>query len=228
MADRPRLRVRCCGPRSLRVRARCGAGLGDDATLTTIRAAFTEPEDPTTLDLDSKRIGDEGAAAVLGAALGAMDAPLPFEEIWLHHNQLTAAGMRSIADGMGRGRLPNLRTVLAGGNPALGDGGVVALAEALADCASLEELSFFGCGVGGAGFEAVAAVVPRWPRLRYLHAYSNPGPSDALGRALAAALPSLPDAERFDLVGSRLGEEAAAELRAAEAAAGSAVKLYST
>ncbi len=62
-----------------------------------------------------------------------------------------------------------------------------------------------------------------------LRAYdNNPGPSDALGRALAAALPSLPDAERFDLVGSRLGKEAAAELRAAEAAAGSAVKLYST
>ena len=55
---------------------------------------------------------------------------------------------------------------------------------------------------------------------------NNPGPSDALGRALAAALPSLPDAAWFDLQNSGLGEGAAAELRAAKAAAGSVVALY--
>ena len=49
---------------------------------------------------------------------------------------------------------------------------------------------------------------------------SNPGPSDALGWALAAALPSLPDAQTFHLEDSGLGEGAAAELRAAKAAAG--------
>ena len=101
------------------------------------------------------------------------------------------------------------------------------LAEALADCASLEELYFQSCGVGGAGFEAVAAQVPRWPRLRVLHAGHNPGPSDALGRALAAALPSLPDAEEFDLNHSGLGDGAAAELRAAKASRrGSRVRLF--
>ena len=161
---------------------------------------------------------------MVGAALGAMDAPLPFETIWLVSSGLTAAGMRSIAEGMGRGRLPSLRTVVLHYNPALGDGGAAALAEALADCASLEELSFGGCGVGGAGFDAVAAQVPRWPRLRHLSAYRNPGPSDALGRALAAALPSLPNAKIY-LHHSGLGEGAAAELRAAKAAAGSGVKL---
>eukprot|EP01046_Picozoa_sp_COSAG06_P054286 COSAG06_NODE_9619_length_1857_cov_2.552332_2_plen_136_part_01 len=135
------------------------------------------------LNLHTKGIGDAGAA-VVGAALGAMDAPLPFERIDLEGNELTAAGMRSIVEGMGRGRLPSLREVEVAGNPALGDGGAAALAEALADCASLEGLSFWGCGVGGAGFEAVAAVVPRWPRLRALWAGHNPGPSDALGRAL--------------------------------------------
>ena len=161
-----------------------------------IRAAFTEPEDPTELDLDSKRIGDEGAA-VLGAALGAMDAPLPFETINLRGNEPTAAGMRSIAEGMGRGRLPNLREVSVennssnlmktGHNRALGlvgDDGLMALAEVLADCASLERLYFGSCGVRGAGFEAVAALVPRWPKLRMLYATGNPGPSDALARAL--------------------------------------------
>merc|ERR1711969_337725 len=114
--------------------------------------------------------------------------------------------MRSIAKGMGRGRLPNLRAVLVATNRELGDGGVAALAEALADCASLEWLSFSECGVGRAGFEAVAAQVPRWPRLRDLWAVGNPGPSDALARVLAAVLPSLPDAEGFSLSGSGLGE----------------------
>ena len=193
------------------------------ATLAAVRAACTE--DPTRLDLGGRRIGDAGAALV-GAALGAMDAPLPFERIILSENDLTAAGMRSIAEGMGRGRLPNLRSVSVSSNGALGDGGAAALAEALADCASLEQLSFGGCGVGGAGFEAVAAQVPRWPRLRLLYGHSNPGPSDALGRALAAALPSLPDAEKFVLDDSGLGEGAAAELRAAKAAAGSDVRLF--
>ena len=49
-------------------------------------------------------------------------------------------------------------------------------------------LNFGDCGVGGAGFEAVAAQVPRWTRLRVLSAQDNPGPSDALGWALVAAL----------------------------------------
>ena len=52
-----------------------------------------------------------------------------------------------------------------------------------------------------------------------MFAFSNLGPSDALGRALAAALLSLPGAEAFGLAGSGLGEGAAAELRAAKAAA---------
>eukprot|EP01045_Picozoa_sp_COSAG04_P026793 COSAG04_NODE_3791_length_2526_cov_5.686032_1_plen_321_part_00 len=196
------------------------AGLGDAATLATVRAACTEPEDPTKLSLGGKGIGGDAGAAVVGAALGAMDAPLPFEKLYLGATELTAAGMRSIAEGMGRGRLPNLREVSVGGNPALGDGGAAALAEALADCVSLEVLNFYSCGVWRAGYEAVAACVPRWPGLRGLNAYDNPGPSDALGRALAAALPSLPDAEKFYLAGSRLGKQAAAELRVAKAAAG--------
>ena len=52
------------------------------------------------------------------------------------------------------------------------------------------------------------------------------GPSDALGRALAAALPSLPDGELFGLVNSGLREDVAAEPRAAKAAASSGVYLY--
>eukprot|EP01045_Picozoa_sp_COSAG04_P025249 COSAG04_NODE_3279_length_2980_cov_1.509198_1_plen_389_part_00 len=200
------------------------AGLSNAVTLATIRAACTH-QDPTMLNLSWRRLGDAGAA-VVGTALGAMDAPLPFERIDLcGTEELTAAGMRSIAEGMmGRG-LPNLRAVNVSHNDALGDGEVVALAEALAECASLEELYFGHCGVGSAGFEALAAQVPRWPRLRVLGAANNPGPSDALGRALAAALPSLPDAKQFQLPRSRLGEGAAAELRAAKAAWGSAVTL---
>ena len=44
---------------------------------------------------DNEGIGDAGTA-VVGAALGAMDAPLPFETINVAGNELTVAGMRSI------------------------------------------------------------------------------------------------------------------------------------
>ena len=155
-----------------------------------------------------------------------MDAPLPFETISLNNNNLTAAGMRSIAEGMGRGRLPNLRTVYVSQNRTLGDGGVAALAEALADYDSLGHLTFAGCGVGDVGFAAVAAQLPRWRNLRALFAYGNPGPSDALVRALATALPSLPYAREIRLHRSGLGGAAAAELQAATAAAGRPERLH--
>ena len=70
------------------------------------------------------------------------------------------------------------------------------------------------------------AILTRWPGLRGLYVSGNPGPSDALGRALAAALPSLPNAETFYLHSSGLGQGAAAELRAAKAAVGSDVRLH--
>ena len=162
---------------------------------------------------------------MVGAALGAMDAPLPFEEINLMFNELTAAGMRHIADGMGAGRLPNLQAVRVASNPGLGDGGATALAEALAACPSLGALTFNSCGVGRAGLEAVAAQVPRWPKLWMLDASGCRGTSDALGRALAAALPSLPNAVEFCLACSGLSKAVATELRQAKAAAGSAVRL---
>ena len=102
-----------------------------------------------------------------------------------------------------------------------------ALAEALAEYASLEVLNFVNCGVGGAGFEVVTAVVPRWPKLRDIICWDNPGPSDALGRALLEALPSLLaggmvwSSYGMSLERSGLSEGVAEELRAAKAAAGS-------
>ena len=81
------------------------------------------------------------------------------------------------------------------------------------------------CGVGGAGFEAVAAQVPRWPKLRDIICWNNPGPSDALGRALAAALTDLPDLEAINLVQSGLSKAVASELRTAAVSAGRALQL---
>ena len=133
--------------------------------------------------------------------------------------------MQRIADGMGRGRAPSLRRVDVGDNGALGSGGVAALAGALADCANLEHLGFCDCGVGGEGYEAVAAQVPLWPKLRELSAFDNPGPSDALGRALAAALTDLPDLEAVNLVQSGLSKAVASELRTAAVSAGRALQL---
>jgi len=83
----------------------------------------------------------------------------------------------------------------------------------------------------------VAAQVPRWPKLRYLRACGNLGPSDALGWVVVAALPSLYtvstaatarrtllSADHFNLSDSGLSEGVAAELRAAKAAVGSSAR----
>ena len=40
------------------------------------------------------------------------------------------------------------------------------------------------------GAEALAAAVPCWPELRELVSHDNPGPSDCLWKALAAAFPA--------------------------------------
>ena len=73
----------------------------------------------------------------------------------------------------------------------------------------------------------MAAQVSRWPALRLLNAQNSPGPSDALGRALAAALPSMPDAAYYFYLGrSGMSEAVKEELRAAKAAAGSGASLY--
>jgi len=180
--------------------------------------------DGQKLNFNHAGIGGVGGV-VLGAALAAMPSPLPYEAINLRHNGLAAAALAPIAAAIGGGRVPHLKVMCVDGNQ-LGDEGAKALARALADCATLAHLTFDSNGVGAAGFEAVAAQVPRWPRLRVLNAMMNPGPLDALGRALAAALPMMPDAISFFFGESGLSEEVAVELRAAKAATGSRVGLY--
>ena len=83
--------------------------------------------------------------------------------------------------------------------------------------------SRFSCPFPTLNLKHTAGTASRYPAL---NAQGNPGPSDALGRALAAALPSLPDAEEFNLRFSGLGDGAVAELWAAKAAAGSGVQLH--
>ena len=200
----------------------------------------------------AKNIGAAGAA-VLGAALAAMPSPLLYEWINLDTNGLTAAGMVPIAAAIGGGNAPHLEEVGVGSNELgaegaralgaalatcpklktinvdsnqLGDEGVAALAEALANCPTLQNLRFSRNDIGAAGFEALAAHVSRWPELRRLGVGRNPGPSDALGRALAAALPSLPHVEVLDLEGSGLGATTRLLLRAAKGALGRPQGLY--
>ena len=78
--------------------------------------------------------------------------------------------------------------------------------------------------MGSAGYEALAAQVPLWPKLTSLFVLDET-PPDALGRALGAALRahSLPNARFFQIL--KMGEGAIAELREAKATSGSKVKL---
>ena len=127
---------------------------------------------------------------------------------------------------------------------------MIALANALASCPDLEELRFSGNSVGATGMEAVAAQLPRWPKLRELHAQRNRAnlvahnqptgiydPIDlwtyrdvdlqgqALGRALVEALPSLPRGQFF-LDEATVSKGLAEELRATNARVGNGVYLW--
>ena len=163
--------------------------------------------------------------AVLGLALAALPHAIdryPFHALNLHSNSLTDAGMHPITVAIAD-RMPHLTELRVGGN-FLGDQAMCALARALGGCSGLEDLDIQDNNVGGAGFEALAAQVQRWPKLRWLATYHNPGPADALGRALAAALPSMRHAKGFSL--SMLSDEVKQLLDAANLAAkGSGVRL---
>ena len=90
------------------------------------------------LNLAYKTIGDAGAAA-LGAALLAVPA-IRFTELSLYNNDLTAAGVASLAPAL---RRPwgdgGLKELWVRGNP-LGDAGVAALAKALPQLSGLQHL----------------------------------------------------------------------------------------
>ena len=104
------------------------------AKVAAIRAACTQPEKDrdglVKLNLWGKGLGAAGGA-VLGAALAAMPAPLPFEVMDLRRNELTDAAMVLVAAAIGGGRAPRLRAVDVCHNPAVGDEGTTALGHAL-------------------------------------------------------------------------------------------------
>ena len=163
--------------------------------------------------------------AVLGLALAALPHAFdryPSHALNLHSNSLTDVGMHPITVAIAD-RMPHLTELRVGGN-FLGDQAMCALARALGGCSGLEDLDIQDNNIRGAGFEALAAQVHRWPKLRWLATYHNPGPADALGRALAAALPSMRHAKGFSL--SMLSDEVKQLLDAANLdAKGSGVRL---
>ena len=163
--------------------------------------------------------------AVLGLALAALPHAIdryPFHALNLHSNSLTDAGMHPITVAIAD-RMPHLTELRVGGN-FLGDQAMCALARALGGCPGLEDLDIQDNNIRGTGFEALAAQVHRWPKLRWLATYHNPGPADALGRALATALPSMRHAKGFSL--SMLSDEVKQLLDAANLdAKGSGVRL---
>ena len=127
---------------------------------------------------------------MLAAALQATPR-IRFSELCLANNELAAAGAASLAPALrcpwGDGGLKKLR---AGGNPSLGDAGVVALAKALPP--TLETLELSGAGCGDDGLVALAAAFPALAHLGVLWCNDNPAATARSWVALARALPSLP------------------------------------
>ena len=162
--------------------------------------------------LGSMRIGDAGAA-VLAAALQAMPR-IRFTELDLAANDLTAAGVASLAPALRRPRgAGGLRGLSLTENPSLGDTGVAALAKALPPALETLDLSSTGCGDDG--FVALAAALPTLANLSRLHCCCNSAATARGWVALAHALPSLPALRSLWLSGSMgVASEAAAALAA--------------
>lgn len=162
-------------------------------------------------------LGDGGAMA-LGAALQAMPSPLPFEQIRLFKNFLTAAGLAPVMRAIRERGCPQLTYLSVRHNP-LGDAGISDLASALppsirelyigrTDCGNdgmialatslpATDITELHCvdlpAVGPAGWGALGRILPRLNSLRCLNLAMNPG-LNPLGQTIA---PNLPKAERL-------------------------------
>eukprot|EP01045_Picozoa_sp_COSAG04_P007891 COSAG04_NODE_423_length_14604_cov_8.047777_8_plen_285_part_00 len=187
--------------------------LRDMAERARVLKAITKALEAEGSELKLARvtIGDAGAAA-LGAAVMALPT-IRFTALQLEGNELTAAGLASLAPALlrhwGAG---GLRGLYVGGNP-LGDAGVVALAEALPP--TLGKLFLQDTGCGDDGLVALAAALPALTRLWFLQCTYNPAATARGWVALAGALPSLPALETLSASGcTGMGSEGAAALAA--------------
>ena len=77
-----------------------------------------------------------------------------------------------------------------------------------------------GNRVGAAGFAVLVEALPRWPKLKFLSVYSNPGPADALALALIKALEADVAFKRVWCRNIGLSEAVHQQLRAAFEASG--------
>eukprot|EP01045_Picozoa_sp_COSAG04_P007495 COSAG04_NODE_394_length_15124_cov_10.557005_1_plen_291_part_00 len=166
-----------------------GRGLGKGKRASVLKAITKALEaEGEKLNLYWEFIGDPGAGA-LGAVLQALPT-IRFTVLDLDTNDLTAAGVASLAPAL---RRPwgdsGLRELRVSHNP-LGDAGVAALAKALPP--TLEDLEFGSAGCGDAGFLAMAVALPALTCLDTLWCHENPAVGARGWAALAGALPSLP------------------------------------
>jgi len=201
------------------------------AALQNLRATAPPPRglpapspDIKKLSLYNRSIGDGGGRA-LGAALRSLpraDDPwvrsllrkdslsthpiyvgtdgrgIPLVGVFLSNCDLTPAGLAPIAAGLARCDTRRLKTLRVNGNLELGDAGVAALAAVLPS--SLADLYVGSTGCGDAGLTAVAAALPA-TQIQTLDAYDTPAVGEAGWRALADALPSLPQLRVLGLSG---------------------------
>jgi hypothetical protein len=165
--------------------------------------------------LARRKIGDEGACA-LGAALRALPHPLPYRRVDLYGNELTFKGMEALREpislGFEYGELAQINLSMN----ALGDRGIVALAEALpgslsTPCESLTELTLSSTCCGDEGVEALGNALPRLPSLMTLGLSGNAiGCSGAA--SLAAVLPGSMKLEGLYLSHNRIKNRGALAL----------------
>ena len=147
-----------------------------------------------TLNLNQNSLSVEGAAAVAAGAGGLTQ----LNALYLHTNQIGAAGMQALASAFAGGAFRKLETLVLGGNQ-IGDAGLIAFAEALEKGAlpALKELYLYQNTIDDEGVKALmAAAGAGWlPKLEKLYLEENEfglAGVEALAEAIANVnLPSL-------------------------------------
>ncbi|CAB9512896.1 NLR family, CARD domain containing 3 [Seminavis robusta] len=115
---------------------------------------------------------DEGAVAIV-KAIQSNPVRRKLEVLDLHDNFLMSTTGAAVSVLLGSNCGCGLTFLDLSCNPGLGDHGGVAVASALADNCTLEQLCLFGCGLGNQTCKAIAASLSRNRTLKRLNLYDN-------------------------------------------------------
>ena len=152
-------------------------GLSEIGVHALIRGIANNSGSIKSIRLDSSHISDEVLDPLLYCMIMKECKMIPLEELSLRSNDITGKGVSQIAKLLLNNQLPSLRKLDLGENPVDDiEMGVVAMASALGQNCSLEELSFDSCSICCEGLTAIVNALERNQRLKRLCLGNNDFP----------------------------------------------------